>query len=179
MRRFMIVLGVLATLLLAQQGTSEPIPPNVTSNVRILTIADEALINRISILSKTPQKLVIEIVGQAEELSYKDFPNKIDILALIATESMFKNEVTDGSGSCGLAQVNAKANSLDPTVVCKFPMTNMEHGVRILRENFIRLGNSRKALLAYNAGVGNFLKGNYNEDYHRKFLKWKGKLNVL
>lgn len=174
----MIVLGVMATLFLAQQGYLEPEPPNVTSIVEIIH-ADEASINKITTLTKAPRELVISIVDQAEELSYKDFPKKSDILALIAVESTFRNTVTDGLGSCGLMQVNAKANRLDPAVVCTLPMTNMFHGVRILRDNFERLGNPRKALLAYNVGLGNFLKGNYNEDYHHKFLKWKERLHVL
>lgn len=175
----MIVLGVMATMLfLAQQENKEPEMPNVTSNV-LLVHADEALINKIVSVAKISKEDATRIVDQAEKLSYKDFPKKSDILSVIAVESMFKNNVSDGLGSCGLMQVNAKANNLDSDVVCLFPMTNMIHGVRILRENYERLGDIRKALLTYNSGIGNFLKGNYNEDYHRKFLTWKGKLSVL
>lgn len=179
MKYIMIALSVMAILLLAQKEKIEPVMPDVVSHQPTEIRVDEDLINRIVTVAKVPYETARAIVIAAEELAYKDFPKKVDILAVIGVESTFQNHVSDGLGSCGLMQVNPAANKLDHGVVCSFPLTNMKHGVRILRQNYESTGSAKDALLVYNSGLGNFRQGIYKESYYHNFLSWKGKLHAL
>ncbi len=130
------------------------------------------------ILSKFPNADK-EVVKQAlvSEV-YTDFPNRIDILAVVSNESGFRRCPTDGSGSFGPMQVNIRYHEMDPALVCD-PELNIHEGTRILRSYFKLFGSERAALLAYNSGPGNYRKGNYNEGYYEKFLRVRNSLREL
>lgn len=96
-----------------------------------------------------------------------------DILAIIWVESGF-NVKAFNNGSIGLMQVEAKSH---PEKIKGRDLTdirvNMEVGVKVVEEYFKRVRDLKGTLLAYNAGIGNYLRGNYNTDYYEKVSQAK------
>lgn len=112
-----------------------------------------------------------DIVKFVKKNSYKDFPTTKDVLAIIGIESAFNKEA-ENQGAYGLMQiqyfwfkeyVTSHEELYDPFV-------NMKLGIFTLREYFLKLNNSREdAVIAYQAGIGNFLIGQYNVDYLNRY----------
>jgi hypothetical protein len=122
---------------------------------------------------RIPQDRAEKIVDMADQNAYEDFPTSRDILSVIAVESGFNPKARSGS-SGGLMQVNIKSHPelfqhwRDMFSIDK----NIEAGAAILRDNYEALGHNRKkALLAYNSGIGGVMTGNYHLAYFRKWLK--------
>jgi hypothetical protein len=93
-----------------------------------------------------------------------------DILAVIWVESGF-NIRAYNNGSVGLMQVEVKSHldkiaGRDPYDI----KTNMELGVDIFNEYFNELHSARSTWLAYNAGIANFHKGNFDTKYVDKIF---------
>lgn len=133
-----------------------------------------SVMTHVPAISQTQLEGILEHI---ENVSFKDFPKKVDILAIIGVESTFRQCETDGRGSYGLMQVNIKAHKLDPGTICD-TTTNISHGSKILRENYLKLGSEQAAVLAYNVGIGGYLKGEFDVAYYNKYLKWKRKLKI-
>lgn len=124
----------------------------------------------ISVKYKTSLEFAKRIVYLAAKYAYADFPKRNDILAIIAVESSFRPKASY-RGSHGLMQIEKKSHvkSLRGRNI-KDPAVNIELGSQILNEYYQALGNSKKnAILAYNAGIGNFLKHRYHLDYYNKY----------
>lgn len=111
-----------------------------------------------------------QVVAFAKKNSYKDFPTSKDILAIIGIESAF-NQQAENQGAYGLMQiqyfwfkeyVTGHEDLYDPFV-------NMKLGIMTLREYFLKLKDKENTVIAYQAGIKNFLLGDYNEDYLNKF----------
>jgi hypothetical protein len=137
----------------------------------------ENLVTFIVMKWKVPKALAIEIVQLADKYAYEDFPKRNDILAIISVESGF-NPKASYHGSHGLMQIEKKShleklkyrNIFDPEV-------NIELGSKILNEYYNLLDkNVRSALLAYNAGIGNFKKRRYRSVY---YMKYKNQLALI
>lgn len=114
---------------------------------------------------------VQRLVTIAEKYAYSDFPRKEDILAVIAIESRFRLNVRSGN-SQGLMQVNREANSKEVQGSLFNPDENIRVGTLILRRYYEILGgNRRAAIMAYNVGVGAYLKGRRPFSYLNKVEK--------
>jgi soluble lytic murein transglycosylase-like protein len=119
---------------------------------------------------KTTVEFAKRVVDLATKYAHEDFPKRNDILAIIAVESSFRPKASY-RGSYGLMQIERKSHtkSLRGRNI-KDPAVNIELGSQILNEYYQTLGQSKKsAILAYNAGVGNFLKHRYHIDYYLKY----------
>lgn len=113
-----------------------------------------------------------EIVYAATTFGYGGFPSAVDILAIISVESSF-NSKASYRGSKGLMQIHVPAHGKNFIGKNIFDVkTNIEYGSDLLYEYYVLLGRNRKAaILAYNAGIGNYLKGRYNIEYWHKYQK--------
>lgn len=106
------------------------------------------------------------ILSKAQQLSHPDFPTTQDILTIIKIESNFNPKAINGV-SRGLMQVNH--GSMNPS-------TNMKQGVKLLREYYLTLDSMKSAVIAYNIGIGNYLKGRVKKrgrEYWNKFKYYK------
>lgn len=123
---------------------------------------------------RRPEPLAHKLVYLAEKYSYPDFPNRSDILAIMAVESSF-NPNAYYLGNTGVMQINLKAH---PHLFRKSKTLSVEaqvkHGVEILRRKYLFLkGNVKAAVLAYNVGAGAYLKGEYDIAYFNKWTKYR------
>lgn len=102
-----------------------------------------------------PEKLV----AIAEMLAFKDFPKATDILAIAKVESSYDEKARNGI-SRGVMQVNH-----GPWEVS----ANVQAGTKMLRDLYEKLGSVSAAVMAYNIGIGNYLKGKRNHTYLSKY----------
>lgn len=117
---------------------------------------------------KKPVSLISKIVHTAQKYSKDDFPKTEDILAIIAVESTY-NTNAHHKGSWGLMQIEAKSHrdkyhgenltNID---------TNIRVGSEVLSEYFASTGSRSKAIMAYNVGIGGFLRGFRSASYLAK-----------
>ncbi len=158
------------------QQTEIQVVKEVIQSSTKLTSVDLDVFNGILLKFPGADKEVVEkaMTGKV----YSDFPDRLDILTVVSNESGFRRCPTDGSGSFGPMQVNIRYHEMDPALVCD-PELNIHEGTKILRTYFRLLGSERAAILAYNAGPGNYRKGNYNEGYYEKFLRVRNSLRRL
>ena len=99
-------------------------------------------------------------------LAFPDFPKAQDILAIAKVESRYNEKARNGI-SHGVMQVNHGPWDL---------VANMQAGVKLLRENYEKLGSIKAAVSAYNLGIGGYLKGRRNQPY---FLKYQEARNEI
>jgi len=83
-------------------------------------------------------------------LAYYDFPKAVDIVAIAFIESTFRHDVVSNKAAIGVMQVIGGS---------KDPLLNMQSGVALLREYYLKLGSTSAAIQAYNIGIGNYTKG--------------------
>lgn len=115
-----------------------------------------------------PESLISKIVHYAQKYARDDFPKTEDILAIIAVESTYNTNARH-RGSWGLMQIEAKSHrgkysggnltSID---------TNIRVGSEILNEYYVSTGSRSNAIMAYNVGIGSFLKGRRPHEYLSK-----------
>lgn len=144
----------------------------VSKNFALESIPITSMANTLVSIFKIPSDTSDEIVKAAERNAYSDFPSRNDILAIIAVESSF-NPKAFLLGNMGLMQVRKKSHIGKLKGRSLFNIeANIEIGVIILREYFIKFGCDRKAaILSYNSGDGNYSKGRFHYEYYKKFLK--------
>lgn len=138
-------------------------------------VKESSLVKRISSQYKKDERYVDRIVTLADKYAYKDFPTKLDILAVMAVESAFNNTVCY-HGSCGLMQIELKSHRKKGITRSNYKQleTNIRIGSEILREYFLLSKKNKKGtFLAYNAGIGNYQKGRYKTSYYSKIVKAK------
>ena len=135
-------------------------------------VPTDPMIDSLSFKFKLPLTYAKEIVDLATINAYEDFPKKEDLLAVIAVESSY-NAKAKYLGSYGLMQIEKKSHANQIGKRSLFdPSVNIELGASILREYYVLLNrNSKAAILAYNCGIGNYLKHRYKIDYYLKYLK--------
>ncbi|MNK09957.1 Transglycosylase SLT domain protein [compost metagenome] len=133
---------------------------------------DLVLVKSVASRFKKSEAFIATVVSAATKYAYPDFPKRDDILAIIAVESTY-NTKAHHRGSWGLMQIEARSHrkkyeGLDITAVD----TNVRIGSGILREYYL-LANRNKsgAIIAYNVGIGAYLKGKRNPPYGSKVLK--------
>lgn len=112
-----------------------------------------------------------EVVFYANKYSKKSFPSTVDILSVVGIESSW-NPLAKNGRSVGLTQITPSAwvsiipNSSHLSVV----ENQIKYAAEILHINYKLTGSKEGALLAYNAGYGNWSKGRYESSYFMKFL---------
>lgn len=130
---------------------------------------DGDLVKRIAERWKRSPDVIRDIVRYAYAHAYKDFPQPVHILAIIAIESSF-NPKARSLKNVGLMQINLPANGKklrDGSM-----QENIRVGSQLLNEYYGLLRKSQKAaVLGYNAGVGAYLKGRYNTSYWVKYQR--------
>lgn len=109
------------------------------------------------------QKRFIEppaaVVALAEKHAFEDFPKIADILTVARIESSFRENAKHGPSN-GVMQVNHGPFELK---------ANIAAGVKLLREYYLMLGSVKAAIIAYNAGPGNYRKGRYQLTYWNSY----------
>lgn len=112
----------------------------------------------------------LNVIQIAIENEYGDFPKKEDILAIARIESGFNSNARNKI-SVGIMQVNNGPKDLQ---------MNMLFGIRMLRNLYIKLGSEKAAVIAYNIGIGNYLKDKLlvsGNNYYLKFRKHRSLYN--
>lgn len=176
MNRFIIAVLSLVTVASLTIEPIQQVEVKAVEEVTKLAKIDMVVFNNILFKFPTADTEVLEKALSVEV--YKDFPKRVDVLAVISTESGFRRCPTDGKGSYGPMQVNLKYHNLTPESVCD-PESNIKEGTKILRSYYQMLGSEKAALLAYNAGPANYRNGNYNEGYYEKVLRFRNSLKEL
>lgn len=123
------------------------------------------LISRISTLYGVPKHEVYNILGviKAYTENHK-FPDVNTVLAVIATESQFKQHATSSVGAVGLMQITKSSGKPQTTETWQ----NIQSGVELLREYHQQLGSREASLMAYNIGIGAFQRGQRAQEYLNK-----------
>jgi soluble lytic murein transglycosylase-like protein len=160
-RRWVVGLSLLLTLQISPLFAQSPSDSETTDS----RLVEAVVLN----YDKNPE-FVQNIVTTASKYEYADFPKREDIMAIIAVESRFEPK-SQHKGSVGLMQVNRSANKRLIEGNLFDTEENIRVGVLILRTYYLALGNARAAVLAYNSGIGGYLKGAKNQSYYKKYLK--------
>lgn len=159
----------------------EPAPlVRATQIPPLLVREDISVALNLSHIYRRPLEEVQKIVRLAEKHADPVFPTKEQILAVIAVESSFKPGARN-KGSFGLMQIQERSHRarIQGRSLTN-PEVNVEVGVSILKEYYLAVGrNPRAALLAYNAGVGGYRAGRYNNEYYRKVNREVVKISKL
>ena len=125
-----------------------------------LTLAGELL--------PPPEKVAVLV----EKHSDPTFPKVADVLAIIHVESVYKERARLGKAR-GLMQVNNGSYH---------PERNIQQGVELLKYLHERFGSRKKAIIAYNIGEGNFVRGRLRKrglGYFNKVDKLSNQYSVL
>lgn len=117
--------------------------------------------------------------------AYPDVPTAL-VMAVIETESSFNPDAflaDSNGGSYGLMQLDYPTaqwmglSSADDATALYDPMTNISLGVKFLDYLYKETGSWKGAIMSYNEGPGNFLKGIMDEVYYGKvyarWMKWQ------
>lgn len=88
----------------------------------------------------------LEVSYLASELAFKDFPTAADILTIARNESGFNPKAVNKMSN-GIMQVNY--GSFDVK-------SNMQAGVRLLRQYYLSTRSIEAAVMSYNIGIGNY-----------------------
>lgn len=98
-----------------------------------------------------------------EHSNGQEFPSRTDLMSIAWIESTF-NPLAKNGPSNGLMQVNH--GSFDPD-------RSMAAARALLIEYYSKLKSVKATIIAYNCGIGNYLKGNYRQEYWYKYRKGK------
>lgn len=133
---------------------------------------DAKLVQALAKRFRKSEEFIQRVVDAADRYAYPDYPKRENILAIISVESSF-NPKAAHRGSLGLMQIHIKVHRKEFRGQSPYDVDrNIAVGVKILRGYYEDLNHrERSAVLAYNAGIGNFLKGRYVSDYHRKYMR--------
>lgn len=106
------------------------------------------------------------------------FPNRWDIVSVVAIETAFQCNRVSSVGAIGCAQILPRAWPNIPRHELLNIDTNIKHSVNILKEYHSRAGNVRNALLAYNAGYRAMTEGRVLLKYYDRFLQEKSAMKI-
>jgi hypothetical protein len=158
---------------LVVQAVAEVAKPDteVINDFALESIPTLDLASKMSEEFKVPVKLSERIIKIADRNAYSDFPSRNDILAIVVIESKLNPKAVSG-GSKGLMQIHKSSHMNKLKGRSLFDIeANIEIGVQILREYFLELGGNKKAaILAYNAGLGNYLRKRFKTEYYKRYL---------
>jgi Transglycosylase SLT domain len=152
--------------------TTQPTPKPAPVKDEAKELADRIL----SKYKNVDPELALKIAKLAKKYEKPVFPKADDILSVVGIESSFNpNAVSQlkKDPAVGLTQIRPGVHKLDP----KRLRTDIEHQIQksseILDQYNRGLKDPDAAIIAYNAGYGDYRKGNYNQNYINKFNKEK------
>jgi hypothetical protein len=96
------------------------------------------------------------------------FPTAKDVAAVAWVESKFNPKAKNGI-SKGIMQVNNGSYNLD---------VNIWKGTTMLAQLNSTLGNHKASFLAYNVGLGGYKSGRGREEYYRKVMDARSKVDI-
>ena len=96
------------------------------------------------------------------------FPTAKDVAAVAWVESKFNPKAKNGI-SKGIMQVNNGSYNLD---------VNIWKGTTMLAQLNYTLGNHKASFLAYNVGLGGYKSGRGREEYYRKVMDARSKVDI-
>ncbi len=134
------------------------------------SMADTKVLDIIVKRFKVSKNHASQILSVVDSYADKEFPKRNDLLALIAVESRYVVNAVH-NGCYGLMQIEKKshAKKLQGRSIIN-PSVNIGIGADILKEYYLLTNKNKKAaILAYNAGIGNYLKGRTNPAYYTKY----------
>lgn len=128
------------------------------------------LVSRVTANYGLEQKYAEDVVKFVKKNSYKDFPTVRDILAVIGIESSFDTQASN-QGAYGLMQIQYFwfTKYVQTTEELYDPYVNITLGIDTLRQYFLKLRNKEDAIIAYQAGIKNFLEGDYTHEYLNRY----------
>lgn len=149
-------------------------PPVKASPKRLSSIHKEYL-EQITAKYKVSPELVKEVLRHVDKYSHSVFPKREDLLAVIGIESSWRPNAVSSlrtDPAVGLTQIRpgvwnkwiSSADELDHIE------NQIKYAYRILRYNFKLTESAHDAIIAYNVGYGNWLKGKYTDSYITKFI---------
>lgn len=124
------------------------------------------------ILNKLQPKIIKEDAEEIARLTI-DLSNEYDLdpywmLAIMYTESRFKNDTVSSAGARGLMQlIPSTAEFMGmPSEKLHTPAINIDAGFQYYKYLLDKYDNQRMATIAYNQGPGNVSRGTYRTGYH-------------
>lgn len=122
---------------------------------------------------KVTPDFAAKVVKLAHKYQRPDFPTQKDILAIIGIESSFDPSSVSNlkkDPALGLMQVRPEMHGIDPNELSTDIESQIKHGTRLYHKFYKRLNGDKAAtLLAYNNGLTNYFRGNYNNNYLNKY----------
>lgn len=178
------LLAATLAIIAACSSIQAPEPPKVVpvvtpleskiSGSTTLTARDLSVSTAISSKYKCKTEVANQVVLSAKEHSFKDFPTRDDILAIVAIESRFNPFARQG-GSFGLMQVLVKTHK-DLIRDKNSVSDQIRVGSNILRQYYVDSGKSKSAaIMSYNSGPGAYRIGVRATKYYKKYdehLHW-------
>lgn len=100
------------------------------------------------------------------------FPNRLDIISIIAVESKFQCRAAN-RGSYGCMQLKKSVWRREvPSAAFTDPHTNIKYGIKIVRDYYVNLNqNPRAAIIAYNIGIESYKAGRRKPSYFNRYNK--------
>lgn len=120
-------------------------------------------------------KLVKEVLHHVDKYAHKVFPRREDLLAVIGIESSWNPDAVSPlkkDPAIGLTQIRPGAwkKFIADAEELLHVENQVKYAAKILNYNFRLTESKEDAIIAYNAGYGNWLNGKYSDDYLMKFL---------
>lgn len=120
-------------------------------------------------------KLVKEVLHHVDKYAHKVFPRREDLLAVIGIESSWRPDARSPlkvDPALGLTQIRPGAwkKFIHDANELMSVENQVKYAAKILHYNFRLTENKEDAIIAYNVGYGNWLNGNFSDEYLMKFL---------
>lgn len=112
------------------------------------------------------------IANAAIKYEHPVFPNRLDIITIIAVESKFQcKAVSRGTYGCMQLKKSVWRGEV-PNAAFTDPHTNIKYGIKIIRDYYVGLNHSpRAAIVAYNIGIESYKAGRRKPSYFNKYNK--------
>lgn len=125
---------------------------------------------------KVDHKLAKRVVETVDRYTDDSFPTKKDMLVLIGIESSFNPQAKSKlrkDAAVGLTQIRPKVwkHLIKDGDELKKVDAQVKYAVKILKSYYRIVGTKDGALLAYNNGLTNYMKGEFSTRYLDKFNK--------
>lgn len=132
---------------------------------------------------KVDPKLVKDVIKFAYKYEHETFPRAKDILAIVGIESSWNPRAVSNlkkDPAVGLTQIRPGVWK-DIVGSRTALMQSIEHQIKsaayILHWNFKQTKNPDHAIIAYNAGIGAFGRGEFTDNYLNKFKRERQSFN--
>lgn len=188
--RAIIIIVILLSVMVCTTSFAPYPPPQVAEKIEDIKYYEEEFLPEVPPMlvqtegTLTDEQIICKIIsklqpkineGDAEEIARLtiDLSNEYDLdpywmLAIMYTESRFKNDVVSSEGARGLMQlIPSTAEFMGmPSEELHTPAINVDAGFKYYRYLLDRYDNQEMTTIAYNQGPGNVSRGTYRTWYH-------------